>query len=109
MVEKYEITINNGEIQLPEEVENLFDQVRTLSATIKALETEKKAIEKPLKDAMLKHGIDKFSCRYMSATTIKGSPYTVFDEEQMKADGVFDKYAINLRKDDYVRINYKKD
>ena len=109
MSDKYEIIIDHGEIQLPEEVEKLFDQVRTINTTIKALEDEKKAIEKPLKNAMMKHGIDKFACKYMSATTIKGSPYVVFDEEQMKKDGVYDKYAINLRKEDYVRINYRKD
>ena len=109
MSDKYEIIIDHGEIQLPEEVEKLFDQVRTINSTIKALEAEKKAIEKPLKSAMMKNGIDKFSCQYMTATTIKGSSYTVFDEEQMKADGVYDKYAINLRKEDYVRINYRKD
>ena len=109
MSDKYEIIINHGEIQLPEEVEKLFDQVRTINSTIKALEAKKKEIEAPLKSAMMKNGIDKFSCQYMTATTIKGSPYTVFDEEQMKADGVYSKYAISLRKDDYVRINYKKD
>ena len=109
MSDKYEIIIEHGEIQLPEEIENLFDQVRRINTTIKALEAEKKAIEKPLKNAMMKHGIDKFACKYMSATTIKGSPYVVFDEEQMKKDGVYDKYAIKLQKEDYVRINYRKD
>ena len=106
---KYQVEIVNGQIELPQEVIALFDQVRTISSTIKALEAEKKAIEAPLKSAMMKYGIDRFSCRYMTATTVKGSPYTVFDEEQMKADGVYSKYAINLKKEDYVRINYRKD
>lgn len=109
MPEKYEVSFNGNEICLPEKVVEYFDEVRTINRMIKNLEADKKAIEKPIKNAMLKHGIDKFSCKYMTASTIRGSEYVAFDEEAMKRDGVYDKYAIRMTKDDYVRINYKKE
>lgn len=108
MPDKYEVSFDGNEIRLPEQVEELFFKVRQYNTMIKNLEEDKKAIEAPLKKAMLKYGVDKFTCRYMTATTIKGSPYTYFDEEAMKRDGVYEKYARQLTKDDYVRITYKK-
>lgn len=105
---KYEVSFDGNEIKLPAKVEELFAKVRRYNVMIKDLEDEKKAIEKPLKAAMLKHGVDKFSCKYMTASAIKGSPYVAFDEEAMKRDGVYEKYAVHMTKDDYVRINYKK-
>lgn len=107
--QKYEVSFNGDEIYLPEKVVELFDHVRMLNGMIKNLKDEKDAIEKPLKSAMLKHHVDKFKCKYMSASTIKGAPYDAFNVEAMKADGVYDKYVIHMTKDDYVRINYKKE
>lgn len=110
MADKYEVIINDrGEIELPEEIIKAFDAVRTISQTIKELEAQKKAIEEPLKKAMLKHGVEKFKCPYMSASTVKGSAYDAINTEKMKADGVYDKYAIHMTKADYVTIRYKKD
>lgn len=108
MPDKYEVSFDGNEIRLPAQVEELFYKVRQYNAMIKDLEADKKAIEAPLKKAMLKHGVDKFSCKYMTAVAIKGSPYTYFDEEAMKRDGVYDKYVRQMNKDDYVRITYKK-
>lgn len=108
MTDKYEVSFRGSEIYLPEKVEEYFNEVREINRTIKVLKANKEAIEAPLKKAMLKHGIDRFQCRYMVASTIKGSPYVAFDTEQMKADGVYEKYAIPMTKDDYVRIVYRK-
>lgn len=109
MADKYEVSFDGRDIMLPSVVEELFDQGRSYNEMIKKLTDEKKAIEAPLKKAMLKHGVDKFSCKYMSANTVKGSPYVAFDEEAMKRDGVYDKYAIHMTKDDYVTIRYRKE
>lgn len=110
MADKYEVAINDrGEIELPEEIIKAFDTVRTISETIKELEAQKKAIENPLKKTMLKHGIDKFKCPYMTASTIRGSEYDAFNVEQMKADGVYEKYTTRMTKADYVTIRYRKD
>ena len=110
MADKYEVIINDrGEIELPEEIEQAFNAVRTISQTIKELEAQKKAIEEPLKKAMLKHGIEKFKCPYMTASTVKGAAYDAIDTEKMKADGIYDQYAIHMTKADYVTIRYKKE
>lgn len=110
MADKYEVIINDrGEIELPEEIITAFNAVRTISQTIKELEAQKKSIEEPLKKAMLKHGIEKFKCPYMTASTVKGAAYDAIDTEKMKADGIYDQYAIHMTKADYVTIRYKKE
>lgn len=107
-MDNYEVLVVGDEIILPAQVEELFGTVSELSAEIKALEAKKKAIEEPLKKAMKKYGIDKFKCKYMTASTVKGSTYVSYDAEKMKADGVYEKYAMVLPKDSYVKITYKK-
>lgn len=106
---EYDITINNGEITLTAEAIELFDQVRTIDATIKALKERKDAIEKPLKAAMQKNGVEKFSCSYMTATTVKDTTTETVNVERMKKDGIYDKYVMYVPKSGYVRINYKKE
>lgn len=109
MDNKYEVTVENGEIKLPEEVVNLFDQVRTIDATIKALKEQKDAIEKPLKAAMEKYGVDSFKCDYMTATRVKGSYTETVNTERMKDDGIYEKYKMLMPKAGYVSIRYKKE
>lgn len=109
MEEKYNVTVSNGEIILPEEVVNLFNQVRTIDETIKMLTDEKKAIEQPLKEAMKKNGIEKFSCKYMTASSVKGGFTESINTEAMKKDGVYDKYAVKVPKSGHIRITYKKE
>lgn len=109
MADRYEVTVNDGEIELPQEVVELFDQVRTIDATIKALKDQKDSIEKPLKATMQKHGIDKFACEYMTATRVKETLTEAIDTEKMKADGIYDKYMFRVPKAGYIRINYKKE
>lgn len=109
MEDKYNVTVLNGEIVLPQEVVDLFNQVRTIDATIKALTDEKKAIEQPLKEAMKKNGIEKFSCEYMTATKVKDGFTESINTELMKKDGIYDKYAVKVPKSGYIRITYKKE
>lgn len=106
---KYQVEIVDGQIELPQEVVELFNQVRTIDATIKALKEQKDAIEKPLKAAMQKHNIDKFTCEYMTATTIKETMTESVNTERMKEDGIYEKYKMLIPKAGYVRINYKKE
>lgn len=108
MPDKYEVGFNGSEISLPDIARDYFETVSAINAQIKNLTELKKSIENPLKKAMLEHGIKKFSNDIFTASTISGSPYVAFDEEAMKADGVYDKYAIHMTKDDYVTIRYKK-
>jgi len=109
MSDKYTVTVNNGEIILPQEVIDLFDQVRTIDATIKALKEQKDEIEKPLKAAMKKYGVDKFTCEYMTATTVKDTVTESVNTDMMKKDGIYDKYRVLVPKSGYIRINYKKE
>lgn len=109
MTDKYEVNITNGQIVLPSEVIELFNQVRTIDEAIKELKAQKDAIEKPLKAAMQKNGVDKFTCTYMTATTIKDSMTETVNTEKMKADGVYEKYKMYVPKSGYVRITYKKE
>ena len=108
MADKYQVSYKGSEIYLPEEVEKLFDRVRSIDELIESLEKQKKEIETPLKEAMLTHGIEKFKCKYMTATLVKGAPYYTFDKDAMLRDGVFSKYATQKKKKDSVRILYKK-
>lgn len=108
-MDKYEVIVNESGIVLPEEVEKLFNEARTIDETVKDLNKKKKAIEEPLKKAMIKHGIDKFKCQYMSATTTIGAEYDIIDTDKMKADGIYEKYAIRAKKTDYVTIRYKRE
>lgn len=109
MTDKYTVTVTNGEITLPQDVVELFDQVRTIDETIKALKDQKDAIEKPLKAAMKKYGVEKFTCEYMTATTVKDTTIESVDVETMKKDGIYDKYKVLVPKSGYVRINYRKE
>lgn len=108
MADRYEVMFKGDEIYLPEEVQNYFNQVRALNKMIKDLESQKEEIEKPLKAAMLKHGIEKFQCKYMTASIAKGANYYVYDTEAMRRDGVLDKYATQKKRADSVRIYYRK-
>ncbi len=108
-MDKYTVTVVNGEILLPPEVIDLFDQVRNIDLAIKALKEQKEEIEKPLKAAMKKHGVEKFSCEYMTATTIKDTVTETVNTDMMKKDGVYDKYKVLVPKSGYIRINYKKE
>lgn len=108
MADKYEVTVNNGEIILPQEVIDLFNQVRAIDATIKDLKAQKDEIEKPLKEAMKKHGVDKFTCEYMTATTVASSFTESVNVDMMKKDGIYDKYKVMVPKSGYIRISYKK-
>jgi len=107
--EKYEVTVIDGQIELPQEVVELFGAVRNIDATIKELKEQKDTIEKPLKAAMKKYGVDKFSCEYMTATTVKDTMVETVNVEMMKGDGIYDKYKMLMPKAGYVRINYKKE
>lgn len=109
MSDRYEVTINDGAIELPAEVVALFDQVRTIDATIKTLKEQKDSIEKPLKAAMQKYGIDKFTCEYMTASRVKETMTEAVDTEKMKKDGIYEKYMFRVPKAGYVRISYKKE
>lgn len=106
---EYDIAINNGEITLTAEAIELFNQVHTIDATIKALKERKEAIEKPLKAAMQKNGIEKFECKYMTASNVMGSMSETVNVERMKKDGIYDKYKMYVPKSGYVRITYKKE
>lgn len=109
MADKYEVIVNDGEIILPQEVIDLFDQVRTIDATIKMLKEQKDEIEKPLKMAMAKNGVNSFKCQYMTATKVKDGFTESINTELMKKDGVYDKYAVKVPKSGYIRITYKKE
>lgn len=109
MADKYEVSVNNGEIVLPQEVIDLFDQVRTIDLTIKMLKEQKDEIEKPLKAAMKKHGVEKFTCKYMTATTVKETTTESVNTEMMKKDGIYEKYRVLVPKSGYVKITYRKD
>ena len=108
MADKYEVSVNNGEIVLPQEVIDLFSQVRAIDATIKELKAQKDEIEKPLKAAMQKHGIESFKCQYMTATNVKGGFTESVNTDLMKKDGIYEKYAVMVPKSGYIRISYKK-
>ena len=108
MDERYEVTVKDGQIELPQEVVELFDQVRSIDSTIKALKEQKDAIEKPLKAAMQKYGIDSFKCDYMTATRVKKSFTETVNIERMKDDGIYEKYRMQMPKAGYVSIRYKK-
>ena len=45
MSDRYEVSVIDGQIELPQEVVELFNQVRTIDSTIKALKEQKDAIE----------------------------------------------------------------
>lgn len=109
MADKYEVIVNDGEIILPQEVVDLFNQVKVIDSTIKALTDEKKAIEQPLKEAMKKNGIEKFSCKYMTATKVKDGFTESINTDAMKKDGIYDKYVVSVPKSGYIRITYKKE
>lgn len=105
---KYEVIVNDAGIVLPPEVEQLFNTARTIDETVKELQKQKKEIEEPLKKAMLKYGVDKFQCDYMSASTVIGANYDIINTDKMKEDGIYEKYAIPTKKSDYVTIRYRK-
>lgn len=105
---KYEVLVNDAGIVLPPEVEQLFNTARTIDETVKELQKQKKEIEEPLKNAMLKYGVDKFQCDYMSASTVIGANYDIINTDKMKEDGIYEKYAIHAKKSDYVTIRYRK-
>lgn len=109
MSDRYEVSVHDGQIELPQEVVELFNQVRTIDSTIKALKEQKDAIEKPLKAAMQKYGIDTFKCDYMTASRVKDSFAETVNTLAMKNDGIYDKYKMLMPKAGYVRITYKKE
>lgn len=107
---EYEVTVKDGELSLSQEAIDLFKTVKAIDATIKDLKAQKEAIEGPLKAAMQKHGINKFTCDgLLTATTIAGGWSEEVDTERMKKDGIYETYMFRVPKSGYVRINYKKE
>ena len=109
MADKYELSVSNGEIEVPQEVLKLFEEARRIDAEIKALKAQKDAIEKPLKQAMQKHGVDSFKCEYMTASRVSMSFTETVNTERMKEDGIYEKYMMLIPKAEHVRIAYKKE
>lgn len=106
----YDITVQNGEIAVSEEAINLFKTVQAINTTIKDLEAQKAAIEKPLKEAMQKNGITSFKCEgVLTASTVNGGWNEQVDTERMKKDGIYEKYAFRTPRSGYVKITYKKE
>lgn len=104
----YEVIVNESGIVLPPVIEQLFNTARTIDETVKDLQKQKKEIEEPLKAAMIKYGVDKFQCEYMTASTVIGADYDIINTDKMKADGIYEQYAIHTKKNDYVTIRYRK-
>lgn len=107
MPDKYEVGFNGSEISLPDIARDYFETVSAINAQIKNLTELKKSIENPLKKAMLKHGIKKFSNDIFTATATIGVTRRVINEEAMKADGIYDKYLMDMPVADNVRITYR--
>lgn len=109
-MDKYEVVVTETGIELPHEAIDLFQRVRAIDETIKALKAEKDAIEKPLKSAMLKHGISKFSCDgVLTATAVAETMVENVDTDKMKKDGIYERYMFLVPKSGYVRLTYKKE
>lgn len=109
MSDRYEVSVRDGQIELPQEVVELFNQVRTIDSTIKALKEQKDAIEKPLKAAMQKYKVSKFQCDYMTAYTVAPTVELKVNVDKLRADGLFEKYSYPSPKAGYVAIKYKKE
>lgn len=108
MTEKYKVSVRKGQIQLNEKAMEAFATISAIDATIKELKAQKEAIEKPLKEAMKKHNVDKFECDLFTATRVADTTTESVNTLRMKEDGIYDKYKIDIPKAGYVRLTYKK-
>jgi predicted phage-related endonuclease len=108
MTEKYKVSVRKGQIQLGEKAMEAFATISAIDATIKELKAQKEAIEKPLKEAMKKHNVDRFECDLFTATRVAETTTETVNVLKMKDDGIYDKYKMEVPKAGYVRLTYKK-
>jgi predicted phage-related endonuclease len=108
MEDKYKVSVRKGQIQLNKEAMEAFATISAIDATIKELKAQKEAIEKPLKEAMKKHNIEKFECDLFTATRVADSTTETVNTLRMKDDGIYDKYKMEMPKAGYIRLTYKK-
>lgn len=103
---KYEIIKKVGDaIIVPQEIS---EKIRLFKQIEKEVGDLNKKLKSELLAAMEENGAKGFETEGLKITYIDESETTTVNMSAMKDDGIFDKYAMKIPRDAYVRITLKK-
>lgn len=104
-----EIEVRAGQLQLTEQVENLFEQKRQIEIQRDQIDTQIKELEAALIQAMGEHGVKKFENDKVSITYVAPGKRESVDTAKLKEDGMYDFYKKESPVKASVRWKWKTD
>lgn len=103
---KYELIKKVGDaIVIPQEI---TERIRLFKQIEKEVSDLNKKLKTELLAAMEENGVKGFETEGLKITYVDESETTSVNTMAMKQDGVYEKYAMKVPKDAYVRITLKK-